>query len=47
MQYHTIRQGDTLGALAKKYHTTVRALCQLNGIKETTLLQLGKKIRVK
>ena len=47
MQYHTIRQGDTLGALARKYHTTVRALCQLNGIKETTLLQLGKKIRVK
>ena len=46
-QYHTIRQGDTLGALARKYHTTVRKLCQLNGISERTILQLGKKLRVK
>lgn len=47
VQYHTIRQGDTLGALAVKYHTSVRTLCRLNGIKETTILQLGKKLRVK
>ena len=47
-QYHTIRQGDTLSKLAVKYHTTVRAICRLNpGLKETTLLQLGRKIRVK
>lgn len=46
MKYHTIKSGDTLGALARKYHTTVKRLCQLNGIKETTILQLGKKLRV-
>ena len=46
-QYHTIRQGDTLGALARKYHTTVKKLCQLNGISERTVLRLGKKLRVK
>lgn len=46
MKYHTIKSGDTLGALARKYHTSVKRLCQLNGIKETTLLQLGKKLRV-
>lgn len=46
IQYHTIKRGDTLGALAAKYHTTVRQLCAWNGIKETTLLQLGKKLRV-
>lgn len=46
-RYHTIRQGDTLGALARKYHTSVKALCRLNGIKETTTLRLGKKLRVK
>ena len=46
-QYHTIRQGDTLGALARKYHTSVRKLCQLNGISERTILQLGRKLRVK
>jgi len=46
-QYHTIVSGDTLSALAVKYHTTVSAICQLNGIKSTTILQIGKKIRVK
>ena len=46
-QYHTIKQGDTLGALAVKYHTTVKKLCQLNGISERTVLRLGRKIRVK
>ena len=46
-QYHTIRQGDTLGALARKYHTTVRKLCQLNGISENTTLRIGKKLRVR
>jgi murein DD-endopeptidase MepM/ murein hydrolase activator NlpD len=47
VQYHTIRQGDTLGALAVRYHTSVKALCRLNGISETTILRLGKKLRVK
>ena len=46
-RYHTIRQGDTLGALARKYRTSVKTLCRLNGIKETTTLRLGKKLRVK
>ena len=46
-QYHTIRQGDTLGAIARKYHTSVRKLCQLNGISERTVLRIGKRLRVK
>ena len=46
-QYHTIKSGDTLGALAIKYHTTVRQICAWNGIKETTILRLGKKLRVR
>jgi len=46
-KYHTIRSGDTLGAIARKYHTTVRKLCQLNGIKETTILRVGKRLRVR
>ena len=46
-QYHTIRQGDTLGALARKYHTSVKKLCQLNGISERTVLRIGKRLRVK
>lgn len=47
VQYHTIRSGDTLGAIAIKYGTTVNKLCSLNGIKSTTILQIGKKLRVR
>lgn len=46
-KYHTIRKGDTLGALSKRYGTTVGQLCKLNGISQTTILRIGKKIRVK
>ena len=46
-KYHTVKQGDTLYAIAKKYHTTVDKICKLNKIKETTILPIGRKLRVK
>ncbi len=47
IKYHTVRSGDTLSKIAVKYHTTVRNICRLNGIKETTTLQIGRKLRVR
>ncbi len=47
MQYYKVKQGDTLSGIAKKYRTSVKRLCQLNNIKETTILQIGRKLRVK
>ena len=47
MKYHKVRQGDTLSGIARKYGTTVRTLCRLNNIKETKILQIGQKIRVR
>lgn len=46
-KYHTIKQGDTLGHLARKYHTSVRKLCKMNNISETTTLRIGRRLRVK
>ncbi len=46
-KYHTVKQGDTLYAIARKYHTTVDKICKLNKIRETTILQIGRKLRVK
>ena len=46
-KYHTVKKGDTLYAIARKYHTTVDKLCKLNKIKETSILSLGQKIKVK
>ena len=47
MKYHKVKQGDTLSGIAKKYGTSVKALCRLNNIKETKILQIGQKLRVK
>lgn len=46
-EYHTIRKGDTLGALAKRYHTSVNAICRLNGIGSSTTLRIGRRLRVR
>lgn len=43
--YHKIKSGDTLGAIAVKYGTSIEKLCQLNGITRTTILRLGRQIR--
>lgn len=45
-QYHTIRKGDTLGKIAKNYHMSVNSLCRLNNISSTSILRVGKRLRV-
>lgn len=45
--YHTIRSGDTLGAIAIKYGTTVTSICKLNNISKTTVLRLGRRLRIR
>lgn len=46
-KYYKVRSGDNLSKIAARNGTTVKKLCQLNGIKETTILQIGRKLRVK
>lgn len=43
---HKVRAGDNLGKIAKRYHTTVKALCRKNGLKPNSTLKVGRKIRV-
>lgn len=45
--YYTVRSGDNLTAIAKKYGTTVDKLVSLNGIKNKNLIYVGQKLRVK
>jgi murein DD-endopeptidase MepM/ murein hydrolase activator NlpD len=45
-QYITVRKGDTLGGLAKKYRTTVNTLKKLNNMK-SDFLREGQKLRVR
>jgi len=46
-KYYKIRSGDTLGAIARRNKTTVSRLCQLNGIRPTSVLQIGKQVRIR
>jgi LysM repeat protein len=45
--YYTIQSGDTLGAIAKKYGTTVSQLATWNNIANVNKIYVGQKIRVK
>ena len=46
VQYHRIQKGDTLGAISKKYNTSVNTICNLNNINSRTVLRVGRSIRV-
>ncbi|MBX3165670.1 MAG: peptidoglycan DD-metalloendopeptidase family protein [Bacteroidetes bacterium] len=44
--YYKVRKGDTLGAIARRNGTTVKALCQKNKLKPTSVLRVGQRIRI-
>lgn len=43
---HTIKQGETLSALAKKYSTTVGDIMRLNGMNSNSKLQIGQAVKI-
>ncbi len=45
--YYTIKKGDTLWALAKRFGTTVEAIASLNGIKNPDKIYAGDTIRIR
>lgn len=46
-KYYKVRSGDTLSEIATKNNTTISKICQLNGIRQTTTLQIGRNLRVR
>jgi murein DD-endopeptidase MepM/ murein hydrolase activator NlpD len=46
-KYHTVRSGDNLGRIARRYHTSVSKLCYLNGINQNSIIRIGQRIRVR
>jgi len=43
---YTVRRGDTLGAIAGRYRTSVDALVRLNGLRSRTMIYPGQVLRV-
>lgn len=45
--YHTVRRGQTLGGIARKYHVTVAQLKQWNGLGRKSSIRYGQKLKLK
>jgi membrane-bound lytic murein transglycosylase D len=43
---HSVRPGETLSAIARKYGVSVDQLLQLNGLRPQSVLRVGQKIRL-
>lgn len=44
--YHIVKKGDTLGAIARKYHVTQKQLMTWNKLKSPDKLSIGQRLRV-
>jgi murein DD-endopeptidase MepM/ murein hydrolase activator NlpD len=45
IRYYTVRKGDTLYGISLKLGISMNKLCQLNRIRQTSILRIGQKIR--
>jgi membrane-bound lytic murein transglycosylase D len=43
---HRVRRGETLSSLANRYHTTVRAIAELNNLKKKDSLRIGQVLKI-
>ncbi len=46
-KYHTVKRGDTVSALAKKYGSTINQIKNWNNLKDVNKIYVGQKLRVK
>lgn len=44
---YTVKKGDTLSVIARKYNTTVGALVALNGIKDPNKISVGQVLKTR
>lgn len=44
-QWYTVKGGDTLGGIAQRYRTTVKAIMSLNGLRSTTI-RIGQRLKI-
>ena len=46
-QIYTVKAGDTLTAIARRFSTTVSELVRLNHIKNPDLIYVGQKLKIR
>lgn len=46
IRYHRIRSGDTLSHISYRYGVSINKICRLNGIRRSTILRVGRRLRI-
>jgi membrane-bound lytic murein transglycosylase D len=44
---YTVRKGDTVGSIARRYHTTQKRIMQDNHIRNANTLRIGQKLKIR
>ncbi len=44
--YHRVRRGETLSLIARRYHTSLRAIIEVNNIRHENHFQVGQKLKI-
>jgi LysM repeat protein len=44
--WHTVRSGETLGAIARRYRTSVNGIMQANNLKSSHLIRAGTRLKI-
>jgi len=44
--WHSVRSGETLGGIARRYRTTVAAIVRLNSLKNSRLIHPGQRLKI-
>jgi membrane-bound lytic murein transglycosylase D len=44
--WHTVRSGETLGSIARRYRTSVNGIMQANNLKSSHLIRAGTRLRI-
>lgn len=46
IHFHRVRSGDTLSEISDRYGVSINQLCRLNGIRRSSVLRIGQRLRV-
>ncbi|MFZ4400046.1 MAG: peptidoglycan DD-metalloendopeptidase family protein [Bacteroidales bacterium] len=46
-RFHKVKSGESLGTIARKYHTSINSLRKINHLKKSSMIRAGSKIRVR
>ena len=44
--WHIVKKGETLGLIARRYHTSVQAIVRLNSLRSATLIYPGQRLKI-